>query len=877
MNLNSVNYLTAAQVATLTSAQLESATILNSLNQHNVADSPPYIIMSEEEIQKIDLFASNNFTPYVISKMRSFIFSQLTTFQLYCLSDEQTSGISADRIKELSVDKFRAMAHPCSLNTEAVTALTGAQVQAISIDFKWMSVDWMAALSSSALASLTNLQLSQLNVDVLKEVSYSNTVLGGKFRSVLPSDVSGNLYLNYVVKIDPKNILSYFNDFDKVCKNLGVLNDETLCAVINIRNGSEPDGYMFIAMMFEEQTATGDFTSGIVEALNRSPNFVKELWRSSYFKPLSIIQSILTRHPGVSSGLNGMVWAILAQQSPNNFLALGSSLTSDALVKMCEYSSSALSLFSGTQISQLLSPNPDFFTRLEESAYLTKQQKLNIELLCNGVASDSALSKYFNGGPLAYLLNDNLNYTNQFDLGNVSVTLDARNFASWYSDSILQESKSQPSSIREMYEDTARITWLNGNAPAREALIRDINTMFGSLGLINSGIIDLGAPPVGASDTDVEAYCIKVLGKIGQLSSAMKTMQEYFDNVASDFGDLRFSTIDSYGLELDESAAAYLLNGSPLMGKAGGLTYRESRNLTFADASYQAITQTLTQIKKSFESCSNGIDGVMRNKKAEEMRNYYRDIFAGITGALTLVSGLASGCSAILLSQKNGWSPALYSSMIGGTSTTLNSLFSLVNNYETIHGWGYNGDAINFYHFANTQIAQAIDPENEIFKGLSKDKLDQIVALQRDTASAATLLVNKALTHISDNAPTRSDVTTYRDIRRDVGSKTLESSPSLFNIDLMYDAGKGKTSRLQHQLTAKELGVGANHQFRSGDVYNVLLSELNNEDTGCFARELQIKFDTREEIVGYQPVVGGYVPIYKYYTDMNSGVVNYYI
>lgn len=879
MSLGTTNYLTAAQLAMLTPAELQSATILNGMSQVNAGSTPPYIFMSVEEVQKINIYAAN-ITPAVIAKMRATIFSQLTTYQLSCLTDEQTSGISKECIQALSVDKVRAMSHTCSLNAAAVAALTAAQAAAISIDFKWMSVDWISALSSSALAGLTFNQLSQLNVNVLSEACKTTSVMGVKFQSVFGAGVRNGLYLNFIAKSDPLNLGFAIRGMDVKQELIGVLGDETLCAIMAIRDDVYGDGGLYIAHLFESESVWGDTTNGIVEALNHSPNFVQKLWQASCFNhSMSIIQSIFKQRPGVPFGLTGMVWTTLAQQSPSNFLALGSSVTSAALVKMCEYSPTALSIFSSTQISQLLSTHSDFFQKLEASTYLSKQVKLNIELLCYGVSSSSPLSKYFNGGPLAYLLNDNLDYTNRFDLNIVSVTLDARNFASWYSDTVLLDHiPYQATLMRDMYKASAQITWLNGNTTAREHLVSSVYDLFNSLGMVNSGIIELGAPPVGASDTDVEGYCIKVLGKIGQMSSAISMMKSLFKTVTDTYGALRFTTIDSYGLELEESAAAFLLNGSPSMGQAGGLTYRSVQGYTFADASYVAITETLNQIKQSFENCASGIEGVMRNKKIEELRLYYRDIFAGITGALSLLSNLASGAAVILQAVKEGAVKSVFANVTSTISTSFNNIFSIVNGFENIHGWGQSTSALNFYHLANSQISEAIDPRAEIYKGMSRDKLDYICGLQKETGVKAMLLVNKALANISSSASASSNVTTQSYSRQNIGDNTLVSSPSLFNIDLQYNAGDASIERLQHQVTAEELGVDANHKFQSGETYNILLPELNNAKTGCFARELQLKFVNRAEIVGQIPNgVGGYTPKYQYFTDMNSSVVNYYM
>lgn len=881
MSLGTTNYLTAAQLAMLTPAELQSATILNGMSQVNAGSTPPYIIMSVEEVQKINIYAAN-ITPTVIAKMRATIFSQLTTYQLSCLTDEQTSGISKECIQALSVDKVRAMSHPCSLNAAAVAALTAAQAAAISIDFKWMSVDWISALSSSALAGLTFNQLSQLNVNVLSEAFKYSSVIGGQFQSVFGTGVRNGLYLNFIAKSDPSNLGFAIRGMDVKQELIGVLGDETLCAIMAIRDDDYGDGAgrLYIAHLFESESVWGDTTNGIVEALNHSPNFVQKLWQASYFNhSMSIIQSIFKQRPGVPSGLTGLAWTTLAQQSPSNFLALGSSVTSDALVRMCEYSTTALGVFSNTQISQLLSTHSDFFKKLEASTYLTKQGKLNVELLCYGVSSSSPLSKYFNGGPLAYLINENLDYTNRFNLNNVSVTMDARTFASWYSDTVLlNHSPYEPSLMRDMYKSTAQITWLNGNTSDREHLVESIYNLFNSLGIVNGGIIDLGAPPVGASDTDVEGYCIKVLGKIGQMSAAISTMKALFKAVADDYETLRFSTIDSYGLQLEESTAAFLLNGSPVMGQAGGLRYRSVGGYTFAEASYVAITQTLNQIKQSFENCANGIEGVMRNKKVEELRLYYRDIFAGITGALSLLTNLASGASAVLQAADEGAVKSVFYNITSTISSTFNSIFSTVNSFENIHGWGQSTSALNFYYLANSQISEAIDPGAEIYKGMSRDKLDYICGLQKETGVKAMLLVNKALANISSTASASSNVTTKSYSRQNIGDNTLVSSPSLFNIDIQYNAGNGTIGRLQHQVTAQELGVDANHKFQSGETYNILLPELNNADTGCFARELQLKFVNRTETVGQIPNgVGGYTPKYQYFTDMNSSVVNYYM
>lgn len=880
MGLGTYNYLTAAQLAQLTTAELESATILNSRSQINAADSPPYIFLSED-VSLIDIYASN-FTPTVIAKMRSSIFLQLTNYQLSCFNDEKTFSISANCIKALSADQVRSMAHTCSLSTQSVAALNAAQVAAISVDFKWMSVEWMASLSSSALAGLTFGQLSQLNMNVLSEALNVNSVIGKKFASALPSGVRDGLYLNFIAKNDPQGLSRIIPDLTVTNEYIGVLNDETLCKIISLKDTYYGDGNVFICHLFEQGGRGVGFTSGIVEALNHSPGFIQKLWQSSFSDAsISIIQNIFKVHPGVVSGLNGMVWTTLAQQSPNGFVALGSFVTSDALVKMCEYSPTALNPFSKTQVSQLLATRSDFFTKLEASPYLTKQQKLGLELFCYGQDSNSTFSRYFNGGPLTYLLNDGLNYTNQFDLGNVSVTLGARNFASWYSDAILLTSSSnQAALIRDMYKQTAEITWLNGNTPAREALVRDIQTLFGSLGIVNSGIIDLGAPPVGASDTDVQAYCIKVLGKMGQMTSAIKSMQEFFDNVSKDFGDLRYATIDSFGLQLDESAAAFLLNGSPSINQAGGLTYRNNQRMTFADAAYLAITETLTQINASFRNCSNGIEGVMQNKKVEDLRNYYREIFAGISGALTLLTSLASGASAFLNAQGvNGWTKALYASGMSAVSTGINGIVSMVNNFESISGWGQSTKAINFYHLTQNVIAQGINPYDPIYSGLTKDKLDNIVSLQRDTAANAIKLVNKSLVNIDRSATSTQDVTTQKYFRKGMEKYTLANNPSLFNISLSYDAGGGKVGQVQHQLTAQELGVDANHSFAYKDEkYNILLPELNNVDTGCFARGVEVSFKIRNEIGGQIPNgTGGYTPTYVSFTDMKASVINYYL
>ena len=349
-----------------------------------------------------------------------------------------------------------------------------------------------------------------------------------------------------------------------------------------------------------------------------------------------------------------------------------------------------------------------------------------------------------NGNAIAFLTNSGVGVTT--DVNNFLYYFDKMISCNSQSSNVVNTIKSNYSDVWDLY---CALAEYNNSKEANTNLSRiaaQTQNVFSIIGN-DLNIMNTNAPPPGNCIT---SYCQKVVDGLVGIDGTVITLFDEIKKIAGYVDTAVNNSIDNAtGVKPSQNAINYELNGAPILGKNGALSFQGINNLDFATALDAAEYQVFSGADNYVKGCNSGIAQTVKNASLAATSALFENILTIITNFAGLGASLAKVAIASKADLKIADNVAKYNAEVSSyIATSSNNVRCAMANYNTLHAGAHTNLSIQARALAD--ITGILDLSNTVTTGNG---------ISQQTVSAANNLVNdykQLLTNLNNYLPSES-------------------------------------------------------------------------------------------------------------------------